>query len=224
MTFHIFQDGNFIYANELNENFSHINYGSNLLPCDSTGAFVNEVIDLGSSTYKFLNLHTKNINISNQILISGDAGDDGDFLVSNGTNPVWKNDIKLKKLYETGWLNSSTTLSDPTSSDSSNSSQTAFTIDSSTFPVTTNLAKRLLLFSQFEISTSSSPIYDLSSTRKNFISSQNNYEKRLNFVLKFNTSPANDDVVANEMVVKLVSGTGYDFSGNFKVFFWEVLS
>ena len=53
MTFNDIQPGDFILAAPVMQNFRHINYGNPLLPTDSAGAFDDDAIDLGSSSFGF---------------------------------------------------------------------------------------------------------------------------------------------------------------------------
>lgn len=64
MTFNNIVDGDPGDPTKVMENYRHVNYGTNLLPVNSSGVSVNETLDLGSSSYAWNNLYVKNLNIS----------------------------------------------------------------------------------------------------------------------------------------------------------------
>jgi len=57
MTFNIINNGDPGLAAPVMQNFRHVNYGSALLPVDSSGAGANNTIDLGSTAYGFKNFY-----------------------------------------------------------------------------------------------------------------------------------------------------------------------
>jgi hypothetical protein len=53
MTFNIISAGDPVLAAPIMQNFRHVNYGGALLPVNSSGAGINNTLDIGSSSYKW---------------------------------------------------------------------------------------------------------------------------------------------------------------------------
>lgn len=57
MTFNVINDGDPVLAAPVMQNWRHVNYGSALLPVNTTGSSVDDTLDLGSSTYQWKDLY-----------------------------------------------------------------------------------------------------------------------------------------------------------------------
>jgi len=81
MTFNNINNGDPLDATKVMENFRHVNYGSALLPVNSSGVEVDDIIDLGSSSYAFKDgFFSGELTATNQpylLLTNGSKGSNG---------------------------------------------------------------------------------------------------------------------------------------------------
>lgn len=90
--------GDPVLASVVMANFRHVNFGSDLLPVNSSGVSVDDTLNLGSSSKRWANLYTKKLSVYNEtilvaylpsnITMDNDKGPDNRYLFNTDDNEI----------------------------------------------------------------------------------------------------------------------------------------